>query len=35
MEFIVASLRIATIADLSESGTVDEILSQLLQLEED
>jgi hypothetical protein len=35
MEFIVPSLRIATITDLSDSGVVEESLSQLVQLEED
>jgi hypothetical protein len=35
MEFIVSSLRVAVITDLSDSGAVEERLSQLLQLEED
>jgi hypothetical protein len=35
MDFIVPSLHIATITDLSDSGAVEERLSQLVQLEED
>jgi hypothetical protein len=35
MEFILPSLHIATITDLSDSGTIEERLSQLVQLEED
>jgi hypothetical protein len=34
MKFIVSSLHVATIVDLSESSTIEEIFSQLLQLEE-
>jgi hypothetical protein len=35
MEFILPSLHIATITDLSDLGAVEERLSQLVQLEED
>jgi hypothetical protein len=35
MDFILPSLRIAMIIDLSKSGTIEERLSQLVQLEED
>jgi hypothetical protein len=35
MEFILPSLCIATITDLSDSGTIEERLAQLVQLEED
>jgi hypothetical protein len=35
MEFIVSSLRVATITDLSDFDAIGERLSQLLQLEED
>jgi transposase InsO family protein len=35
MEFILPSLHIATITDLSDSGTIEERLAQLVQLEED
>jgi hypothetical protein len=35
MEFIVSSLCIAAITDLSDSSAIEERLSQLLQLEED
>jgi hypothetical protein len=35
MDFILPSLRIATIIDLSYSGAIEKILSQLVQLEED
>jgi hypothetical protein len=35
MEFIVSSLRVAAITDISDFDAVEEILSQLLQLEED
>jgi hypothetical protein len=34
MEFILPSIRISAIIDLLESGTVDEMLSQLVQIEE-
>jgi len=34
MEFILSSLHIATITDISDSGAVEERLSQLVQLEE-
>jgi hypothetical protein len=33
MEFIVPSLHVATIIDISDSGTVEERLTQLIQLE--
>lgn len=35
MEFIVPSLHVAAITDLSDSRAIEERLSQLLQLEED
>jgi hypothetical protein len=35
MEFIVSSLHIVVIVDLLDSRVVEEIFSQLLQLEED
>jgi hypothetical protein len=35
MEFIIPSLCVTVITDLSDSGTIQEHLSQLVQLEED
>jgi hypothetical protein len=35
MEFILPSLHIATITELSNTGAIEERLAQLLQLEED
>ena len=35
MEYIVSSLRIASITEMIDVGVVEEILSQLIQLEED
>jgi hypothetical protein len=35
MEFILPSLHIATITELSDTGTIEERLAQLVQLEED
>jgi hypothetical protein len=35
MEFILPSMHIAAITDLLDSGAIEEILSQLVQLEED
>jgi hypothetical protein len=35
MEFIIPSMHVATIIDLSDSGTIHEHLSQLVHLEED
>jgi hypothetical protein len=35
MEFIVSSLCIVTLTELTDSGTVEKILSELVELEED
>ena len=35
MEYIVPSLRIVAIIEITDSGAIEEILSQLMQLEEE
>jgi hypothetical protein len=35
MEFIVPSMRITTITEISDTSEIEEILAQLVQLEED